>query len=335
MNKMKTNWLLIGQSIAVLLRNKKLLLFPAIMHCLSLLVILVVFSDVFVLIFKPPYNSSQYWKSISKMVFNETEYFNAKPPTKMVKEEKVSFKNTDDSNEIQKPKANNNKYWVVGRIISLFIIFILGLIFLMPFYETAIFNEIIHALNGRSVSLLSGIKFAISKKNSLIVWGLNWANFNMSPRKTQKKLRPMENFSENFWPRVNFFAIPFLIRDEKKKLPKEIMESSEDLFKEKLNEGYLGSLGLSLFFIICFCSISFLYLMMGSWLLIVLENPEIPIIVIVFLWAISFVTFSCIHMAIIRIYQSSLYLYASEGVLPLGFDEEVENKVWQVKKENS
>jgi hypothetical protein len=132
------------------------------------------------------------------------------------------------------------------------------------------------------------------------------------------------------WSVASIFIIPVIIREEKISNPLKLLKTSALIWKNTWGESVIGFeiIGSMLFFVLlAFLPVFILVLIyagqliLGHWLMIiVLSLCFLSILVFCYLWIV-----------INPIYQCALYVYASEGVIPGPYDEEMMNMCWKVK----
>ena len=132
------------------------------------------------------------------------------------------------------------------------------------------------------------------------------------------------------WSVASIFVIPVIIREEKSASPLKLLKTSALMLKRTWGESVIGFLGIGSVFVIGLLALIPLFIVvmivvgqgiLGLWFLIVM----------LLLFFISMLAFYCLWSAIDHIYRCALYVYATEGVIPGPYDEEMMNTCWKVK----
>lgn len=337
MSRMKTSWLLLKQSCVVLMKNKKLFFFPAISFCFALIIFLFFFSGILLQPTGYSYFSKKHWEVLADLHFDEREM----PKSKT---QEIANNNTKKIVSIPEKNGSENvaqkvetKKLFYPKPIAFFYVTILYFVsmILLTFCNTAFFNEIIHALNGQPVSIKGGLKFALTKWKSIVLWGVLAASVGFILRKIEEQFGFIGRFVVGLigvaWSVATVFAIPILIRGDNNSNPILVLKASGRLIKQKWGEGLIGYVGIQVFSM-GFYLIFSIFCMAIVFLFWMLEFNGLSFIAIGLFWL--FTTFIVCYLQgfINNIFQCALYLYATEGVLPLGLDEESIEAVWKVKK---
>ena len=325
------------QSCALLFSNKKLLLFPAMTSFFIFFIFLFFLSGVFLRPTGHSYSSENHWKEIFSTIFVLKD-----KSKKIVPLSKVQFSNTDNTKKIDNAGESSKKInksvhlksgvfilWAIGYLVSMVLI---------TFFNTAFFNEIIHALNGQPVSISGGLKFAFTRIKSILLWALLAGTVGVILKKIEEQFGFIGRFVIGLigiaWSVASVFAIPVIIRSDDGHNPLKVLKSSGLLIKEKWGEGLIGYVGINIFAFGFTLLFTLLCGVIAGLLLWQFESPIVIIACVGIIWIVSIVSFSYIQSIVNNIFQCALYLYASEGVLPERFsmaDEELE-KIWKVKK---
>lgn len=337
MSKFKSSWILMKQSCAVLLANKKLLLFPAITSFLILFILLFFLSGVFLRPTGHSYSSEKHWKEVFSAVFVFDD--KSKKTSSIYKIEfndSDKIKNADNAFEASKEthkslqlKSGVFILWAIGYFISMILI---------TFFNTAFYNEIIHALNGQPVSISGGLKFAFTRIKSILLWSLLAATVGIILKKIEEQFGFVGRFVVGLigiaWSVASVFAIPIIIRSEEGHNPLKVLKTSGLLIKEKWGEGLIGYVGINSFALGFSLFSTLLCGLIAGLLIWQIESPILILVGMGCVWLITITSISYIQSIVNQIFQCALYIYASEGALPESFsvEDEVLEKIWKIKK---
>ncbi len=206
--------------------------------------------------------------------------------------------------------------------------------FAATFFNVAFNTEVIAALNGEPVSLRHGFDLACSRVKSIAVWSLFAGVVGIIIQQIEQRLsflgRIIAGFIGLAWSVASVFVIPVLIREEPTANPIKILGKSAGTIKRTWGEMLTGYIGLQgahsvvLTLSIALIGISFVlaFALSNFWILI-------PIGVV---WLLSLFAYSYLANIASQVYLCALYIYASEGVVPEPFDQELLDRAWKVKK---
>ena len=226
-----------------------------------------------------------------------------------------------------------------GYPTALGIAFYLVTMFVMTFMNVALYSEILHAFNGRRVSLTRGITFAASKLQAIVVWSLLSGIVGGLIRQLEESVGGVGRWILAFigisWSVASVFAVPVIIREEKQSNPAVFLKRSGSLVKKTWGESVVGIVGISALGIAAIVG-TFL---IGTLLTIVsgvkfFEEYFGPYMVMGFAaTAVLCLAIAYLSALLNDVYVCGLYIYAAEGVVPEEFDEDLFAKAWNVKAE--
>ena len=310
MGKFKTSFELFKRSLGVIKKNKKLLLFPVIESVFIIIIGIFFISPVFLWDSGYSVSDSQHWQALSEHV------------VKIFAENQASKTMTG---------VITNEKWYAWCILIY-----LASMFVTTFFSVAFYNEIINGLNDRGVSILRGIKIALSKLRLILIWSLFAGVVGVIIRTLEERLgfvgRLVMGLIGFAWSVASIFVIPVIIREKESSNPLKLLKISALTLKKTWGEAVIGYVGISGVFLIVFL-ISF-PLLIGVCFIIGATLPTQGVLIallicmyILFLFALGYLSSIANH-----VYRGALYVYASEGVIPGSFDEELMSKAWKVKK---
>lgn len=326
MSKLKTSWLLIKQSCIVIGKNKKLLFFPLINYVPFFFIVIFCFLDYLTIMDYGMKSSNVVGIKIS------SQNTDADNNTQEKSDKEVQFEKKDSSVK----SSNNEKKDKVNYIsFPYFALIYFVTIFYVSFSNVAFFNEIIHALNGQPVSILGGIKFALWRWKSIFLWSLLASTVGIILNKIGEKFGFLDKLIIGLigiaWSVASIFAIPVIIREENSTNPIKVLTDSGNLIKKTWGEGLIGYLGFSLMNIVFISTFALACLAIVGVFILKRDDIGVPIITIGLFWLVIVTFIGCLLRMVEDIFKCALYLYASEGEMPLGFEGFDVNEVWKVK----
>lgn len=211
-------------------------------------------------------------------------------------------------------------------------------IFLATFFNVAFYREVIHALNGRPVSLSGGLKFAFSKLKQILSWSIFSASVGCILKALEENLgiigRWVIRLIGMSWSIASTFVVPVIIKENNEKNPLTYLRRSVGVIRQTWGEALIGFVGMRGVPILIVAFFGFLWLL--SLVVIFFTMKDGPMFAIAMaggfiLWLLCSVIFSYLCTVMEKIYIGSLYLYASEGVIPENFDQDILDSAWKVK----
>ena len=226
-----------------------------------------------------------------------------------------------------------------GYPTALVVVFYLAIMFVMTFMNVALYSEILHAFNGRRVSLTRGITFAASKLQAIVVWSLLSGIVGGLIRQLEESIGGVGRWILAFigisWSVASVFAVPVIIREEKQSNPALFLKLSGSLVKKTWGESVLGMVGIGALSLLAIAGtflagtlltivsgISFFEEYFGPYMVMGFTTTALLCLAIAYLSAL-----------LNDVYVCGLYIYAAEGVVPEEFDEGLFAKAWNVKAE--
>ena len=272
MGKFKTSWSLFSSSLSVINKNKKLLLFPVIGFIFVVIIGLFFLSPVLLWDSGHSVTELSHWETLGQHIHN------------MVGNKKVS-----GGVVIEQLYGN---YWYAW-----FVLFYLISMFSTTFLNVAFYNEIIKGLNGKRVSLLRGIKAALSRIRLIMIWSLFAGAIGLIIRNLEERLgfvgRWIMAFIGIAWSVASIFVIPVIIREEKSSNPIKLLRTSALMLKRTWGETVIGYAGISVFSLLIL-AISLLLLFFTCIFFIGMNIPHagVIIVILIFIYTISMLIFA-------------------------------------------
>ncbi len=208
----------------------------------------------------------------------------------------------------------------------------LASMFCATFSNVAFANEIFNALNGRAVSVRSGLRFAWSRVASILVWSLFAGVIGIFIQSLERRFgwvgKILLSLVGVVWSVASVFAIPVIVRNPTAN-PVELLRRSALTLRRTWGEALIGYVGIQ------FATV--LVILASVACLLVTAVPALVhgFLWIAFagfgLWVIFVISLGYVSSVAEQIYRCALYVYASEGVVPGPFSPEMMNMAWKIK----
>jgi hypothetical protein len=206
--------------------------------------------------------------------------------------------------------------------------------FLATFCNVAFYSEILAALDGRGVSFRRGLQTARSRLPSIFAWSLLAGVVGWLIRTIEQRLplagRIMTGLIGMAWSIAAVFAIPVIIQQQPMRNPIRILQQSAATLKRTWGEGLIGYLGFSAGSMVIFmCSLVPL-LLAGAFALL-FKNVWLIVFAGV-IWVLGLLLMAYVSGVAGHVYRCALFKYATEGVVPEPYDQDLLDMAWKVKK---
>ena len=212
--------------------------------------------------------------------------------------------------------------------------------FLATFINTAFYHEIMQALNGQPVSLRRGLRFASQRWQAILLWSLFAGLVGLIIRHLEERFSQIGRFIAGLlglaWSVSCIFILPTLVRDTATINPVQLLKNSASTLRTTWGELVIGYVGVEAALITILLGTLFTY-GMGTMAL----YWALPGVAAHYGAAILFgglgimltevIVLSWLSNLINPVYRSALYIYATEGVVPEHFDQELLDTAWKVK----
>lgn len=308
MQKFKRSWVLFKASIQVIAHNKKLLVFPALSFVLTAVILIFCLTPITLIKTGFRYDQFEHWKAVGQTFFT-TKMVAATPESKATEELVV------------KP---------IGMVAAAGFYFLS--MFLVTFFNVAFFHQILVALKGGAVSLSQGFRFAVSKLPSILLWSLFAGLIGLVIKTLEQRVgwlgQIVLRLVGTAWSVACVFVIPVLIV-EPGKSPFAILRQSAGTLRRTWGESLIGYVGIQFGATVVFV-LSMFGLVGAGFLAVSLQN--IWIFAVAFVgWIAGLIAFGYLSSVASQVYKGALFLYASEGVIPEPFNQELMDTAWNVK----
>lgn len=191
--------------------------------------------------------------------------------------------------------------------------------FIVVFFNAAIVACAATRMGGGNPTIADGIRAAASRLPVIVGWALVSATVGLILRiiedRSDKVVQIIAGLLGMAWTVMSFLVVPILVIENKN--PFAAMQESTALLKRTWGEQLVSNFSFGgIFFLLSLPAIALIVLgfMTGSAVLT---------ITCVGLAAVYLILLSLVQSALQAIFQTALYLYARDGVVPQGFHEEV------------
>ena len=323
MNKIKRSGRLLKAAFAVLLREKKLLLFPLIASGLAMVAMLFFITPIALYPTGHPYFSAAHWSALAGKLSLDFDPAHRVPgqPAPLGKAGAAMFL--------------SNHWWAPPFCAALYFVSI----FLATFSNVAFYHEIMQALNGQAVSIRRGFRFAAARWRAVLLWslfaGLVGYIINAIEERVGFLGRIITGFIGMAWSIACIFIIPTLARDRETSNPIQLLRNSAGTLKRTWGELIIGFAGLELVFGMIFVLffLAMLGIGFGSYHMGLHSHAQVLSLVLLGIGGFVGISMllSWISGVVNPVYRCALYIYATEGVIPETFDKELLDSAWRVK----
>lgn len=308
MNKLQRSWSLFKCSVSVVLRNKKLLVFPVLSFVFTMVILAFVITPV---VFQPTghsVNTGQHWKTVSESLF-------------VVKSAAANTTRGSSNSVALKPMA-----------MAVCAVIYLVSMFLATFFNVAFFQQILTALRGAPVSVTAGLKFAISKLKPILLWSLFAGLIGLLIKTLEQRLefigRIILRLVGTAWSLASVFVIPVIIVEPETN-PFSVLKKSAFTLKKTWGESLLGYIGLQFGGMIAV--FSGVFLLITSAVLSSMLHTFWIFAAGAMLSVAVVITISYLTSVANQVYRCALYLYAAEGNIPQPYNSDHLQMAWKTK----
>ena len=336
--KFKQSWELFKASITITLQHRKLLWFPVLTTILTGFIALFFVSAMAlpVVLHDTGYrlNQKQHWVALKNYYVPAPTVQSESRDPGAVSAEALSVLLTGRSaaaDNSGQPTAARGFPW---RSLCWLPIYF-GSMFLATFFNVAFYSEIIAALNGKGVSFRRGLSTARSRVPSILAWSLLAGAVGWIIRAIEQRLplagRIVTGLIGMAWSVAAVFAIPVIIQEQPMRNPMKILRQSAMTLKRTWGEGLIGYLGFSAGSMLIFV-VSLLPLLLALAIALLFKSVWLAVIVGV-IWVLGLLSMAYVSGVAGHVYRCALYKYATEGVVPEPYNQELMDMAWKVRSE--
>jgi hypothetical protein len=339
--KFKHSWELFKASVAVTLQHRKLLWFPFLTGLATIVISLFFLSAVVLPWALQPtgyhFYQKQHWVALRNDYFLSADAPYLPASTRSAKPPHVHNPTGTTALNMLIPgqtKAQGTSP-ALNRWVSLCVLLLyFPSMFLATFFNVAFYSEILAALDGRGVSFRRGLRTARERLLSILTWALLAGTVGWLIRAIEQRLplagRLVVGFIGLGWSIAAVFAIPVIIQEQSTRNPVTILRHSALTLKRSWGEGLVGYAGFFAGSLVIFGGSAVLI----SPLIIagIIWGKGALILAALLLWILLLVSAAYLSSLARHVYCCALYKYATEGVIPEPYSQDMLDRAWKVKK---
>lgn len=306
MNRFERSWLLFRSSLAVIARNKELLIFPIFISIASAVIMLFFLVPVAVWPTGHPVLSAEHWRTLGQTFFAKTSNMSG---------------------------GHQYTYSPIGIAYVVFLYFVS--MFVATFFNVAFYSEILAALSGQPVSLAHGLQYAASRWKAILMWSLFAGLIGLIIRVIEERFEMFGRIVAGLiglaWSVASVFAIPVIIRDPETANPVTILKKSAEILRNAWGEGLVGFIGLGgINLLVTFASF---ILLAGAATISAKLNNFWPLGLTIAGWVVFMFVWSYLMNVAKLVYKAALFMYAAEGVVTEPYDQDLLNSAWKFRRQ--
>jgi Family of unknown function (DUF6159) len=315
MGRLQRSWSILKSSFSILGNNRTLLFFPII----NFIIVLFICA-----LFLVP--AGYFFFSTSHDGSSSIEIKNIASSEQVVNADRMQYDTEADSDM----KAI---HWVIWGSLYIFSVFV------ATYLNVAFYTEILNALRGGAVDIANGFKTANSKIIQIFFWACLAGSVGIIIKMIEERLDILGKIIMRIigitWSIAALFVIPVIVTEEvANRNPFTYLKKSSSIIIKTWGESLVGYIGFGMLNgVVFFCSfIAVLGLDIFALMVIKGEVGTTIAITCSVAWIISIIAFMYIVGVAEKIYRGALYLYASEGLIPEQYSQEVLETAWKTKK---
>ena len=303
-HKFRRSWQVFRNSLSVMGRHPKLLVFPLVTFGCTVAIALFFFAPAVLLPTGHPWGTGAHWLAVADRWGHLVA--------------------GDGHTQHWQPKLVTYLYLAAIYFVSMVS---------ATFFNVAFYNEIIQALAGGRVSIRSGLGFARRRLRSIVLWSLFAGAVGLLIRALEERFgwvgRMVMRFVGMAWSVASVFVIPVMIREGNAN-PLALLKNSAATLKKTWGEALIGYVGVGLVSGLVLLG-SFLFVL-GAGVLALWAHHPLWLVPLGLVWLLGIIAFGYAVGVANDIYRCALYVYASEGVVPEAYSAELMDAAWKVKK---
>jgi hypothetical protein len=301
MSKFQRSWALFKCSLRVLRENPKLLLFPIVVSILTCVIALFFIAPLAFWNTGHTFLEAEHWKIVGNHLGSWSERTGGAHPNML-------------------------------GLAALAAVYMVS-VFLATFFNVAFYNEILHALNGQSVSVRGGFRFALTRLRAIVMWSLFTGLVGLAIKSLEERVGWLGRWIVRLvgiaWSVACVFVVPAIVRQENHANPLRFLKSSAAVLRKAWGESLIGYVGLQFGGWLAL-GISVVFLGLAIFLSVVLQTIWVVVIAGV-VWLAGLIVFVYLLGVAGQVYRCALYIYATEGVVPEPFETDQMELAWKVK----
>jgi len=201
------------------------------------------------------------------------------------------------------------------------------------FFNVAFYHELLRAFSGEPISVRRGWQFALSRFGPILSWSLLAATVGLLIRAIEERLgwlgRIVLGIVGTTWSVAAVFAVPVIVRQPENN-PLAVLRNSAAMLKRTWGETLIGFIGLHFASAIILGALV-VGVLAASFVALLLHLGWLPLGVLIAGW-LGFVAVALLLSVATDVYRGALYVYASEGVVPTAYTEDLISAGWKIKK---
>jgi hypothetical protein len=207
MGRFQRSWMLLQTSMTVILSNKQLIAFPIVISLLMVVIVLFFLAPVALLPTGYSLTQVEHWQAIGHSIVIET-----------------ASGSTGKSSTSLSPMA-------VAYLVFLYMV----TMFFATFFNVAFYNEILAALAGKPVSLVRGLRFAVTRLKPILMWSLLAGIVGLLIKALEQRFGFVGKLVVRLvglaWSIASVFAIPIIVQDDRAVNPVNTLKRSLAILK--------------------------------------------------------------------------------------------------------
>ena len=308
--RFQNGWRLFLNSLDVMRRNKRLLLFPIATAGLTAVMAVLFLTPIALQPTGHSYFEKAHWTAV------EGRLFVVGPPT-----------------DYDAARGRKESVSITTQAYAYGALFYFVSMFLATFFNVAFVHEIFNALNGAPVSVGEGLQFAGTKVKPILMWTLFAGVVGLLIRSLEQKFgffgRWVVRLVGLAWSVASVFVIPVLVMEEHPDNPIGVVRQSAGVIRKTWGEALAGYAGLQIGGIVVgFGTLAVAIVAIAAALY---ETLWLTFAVLG-LWLVFVCAFSYAMSVASQIYLCVLYRYASTGVVPPAYTPEMLTSAWRPKE---
>ena len=320
MNKFQRSWQLFKSSMAVMEREKKLLLFPILTTVCTILIAVLFLAPV---AFQPTghaYTSAHHWQTVGERIFQQPA-----GTTTTVAQDGDSLRLTGHQRIEGEFRPLALAYFALIYFTSMFA---------ATFFNVAFYSQILRALSQEPVSIRGGLLFACTRWQTILAWTLFAGLVGFLIKALEERFgvlgRIVMKLVGAAWSIACVFVIPVIITRENTFNPLKVLRESALTLTRTWGESLIGYAGVA-FGNLLVLLLSLVWLGAGIGAAVMLHWYW-GIAVVVGTWLLAMILWGYLMSVASQIFRCALFLYASNGTLPEPYTQEMMALAWKTKK---
>lgn len=202
---------------------------------------------------------------------------------------------------------------------------------IMTFFNVALYSQVIEAMNGGRVSVPQGLTVASSRLPAIAAWSMLAGTVGLVLGTIQERTSVLGRWLTQLvgisWSAASVFVIPAMINEPRSRSPFEYLKISTALLRRVWGEGVVGLAGVAWVAVLVTVCVGALNIGVA----VTSHLTHLRIQIVFFDALIVFGIVGMLYLAY-QIFKCGLYVYATQGVAPGTFDDEIFERAWTVRR---